>query len=266
MKTSILSFICAASVSLSALAQTPTSSVPPPPPPTAPVIATPAVTPALTPAVPAVPAVTATPYATTPAATATPGNSVTVTVSSSSTPSADDQIDSMIEKKIRSHFNFSTDRHHAGNHSSSNDDDDAAWLALPIVLIVFLAIFGMPVLIVAVILYFSFSKNRAMHKTVRMMVEKGQPVPEALLNPPLVVRQRSDLRRGVKWALIGVSLMIFFGATNDWDGGAWSLGIIPFMIGVGYLIFWRLDLRHESVHTQAIPTAQPPPPPTSPTV
>jgi hypothetical protein len=163
-------------------------------------------------------------------------------VTSSATPSADDEIDNAIERKIRKHFDFTTSRHH-----SSDSDDDTAWMAVPIVFIVFMAIFGMPVLIVAVILYFSFSKNRAMHKTVRMMVEKGQPVPESLLNPPPIVRQRSDLRRGIKWALVGLGVMIFFGACNDWEGGSWSLGIIPFLIGIGYLIFWRLDISKEPV-------------------
>ena len=202
-------------------------------------------------------------------ATATPGNSVTLTVTSSSTPSADDAIDNMIEKKIRRHFDFSSDRHHSTS-SSSNNDDDMAWLAVPIVFIVFFAIFGMPVMIVAIILYFSFSRNRAMHKTVRMMVEKGQPVPESLLNPPPVVRQRSDLRRAIKWMLVGLGLMIFFGACNDWDGGAWSIGIIPFLIGAGYLIFWRLDLREPLPTTVAQPvippTVPPPMPPSSPSV
>ncbi len=199
-------------------------------------------------------------------ATATPGNSVTLTVTSSSTPSPDDAIDSMIEKKIRRHFDFSSDRH----HSSNSSDDDAAWIAVPIVVVSLLTIFGMPVLIVAIILYFSFSRNRAMHKTVRLMVEKGQPVPEALLNPPPVVRQRSDLRRAIKWMLVGVGVMIFFGACNDWDGGAWSIGIIPFLIGAGYLIFWRLDLREPqppAVPQPTLPPVAPPPmPPSSPQV
>ena len=117
------------------------------------------------------------------------------------------------------------------------------WIAVPIVLIVFLAIFGTPVMIVALIMYFSFSKSRALHRTVRMMVEKGQPVPEALLNPPPVIRQRSDLRRGIVLLMVGVGLMVFFGAVNDWEGGAWSLGIIPFLIGAGYLLVWKLDVR-----------------------
>ena len=98
-------------------------------------------------------------------------------------------------------------------------------------------------MIVALIMYFSFSKSRAMHRTVRMMVEKGQPVPEALLNPPPVIRQRSDLRRGVVLLMVGTGLMVFFGACNDWEGGAWSIGIIPFLIGAGYLLVWRLDFR-----------------------
>ncbi len=258
MKTSILTFLCAAVAALNAFGQAPT-------PPAAPAFTatpTPFVTPAATaqPTVAASPFVTATPFASvTPAATPTPANSLTVTLSSSSTPDPDDAIDNMIEKKIRRHFTTSS------SHHTSSNDDDVAWMAVPIVFIVFLAIFGMPVLIVAVILYFSFSKNRAMHKTVRLMVEKGQPVPESLLNPPPVVRQRSDLRRGIKWMLWGFGLMIFFGACSGWDGGAWSLGIIPFMIGVGYLIFWRLDLRDRPVATPVL-TEPPVSPPTSPTV
>ncbi len=243
MKTFIASTCGLLFFALGAFAQNPPPQPPQPPPPYPPT-ATPFPTqpPSYPTATPFVP--TATPFATptpAPVATPTPGNSVTLTVTSSSTPSPDDQIDSAIEKKIRKHFDFSTDKHHY------NVDDDTAWMAVPIVFIVFLAIFGMPVLIVATILYFSFSKNRAMHKTVRLMVEKGQPVPESLLNPPPVVRQRSDLRRGIKWALVGLGVMIFFGACNDWEGGAWSLGIIPFLIGVGYIIFWRLDISKDEV-------------------
>jgi hypothetical protein len=97
-------------------------------------------------------------------------------------------------------------------------------------------------LIVALLLYFGFSKNRMMHKTVRMMVEKGQEVPAALLAaPPPAVRQRSDMRRGVVLVMIGLGLVIFLGAVNDWEGGSWAIGIIPFLIGLGYLLVWKLE-------------------------
>src|SRR6185295_13430712 len=91
----------------------------------------------------------------------------------------------------------------------------------------------------------SSPESRATHKTVRMRLEKGQPVPEPRGNPPPVVRQRSDLRRGVTLLMIGAGLIVFFGAVNDWDGGVWSLGIIPFLIGLGYLLVWRLYVRKE---------------------
>jgi Domain of unknown function (DUF6249) len=189
------------------------------------------------------------------APTGAPTTSVAPVISPSATVSitsdSDEDIDNAIEKKIKKHLNFNFDGDH--HHDAS---DDVPWIAIPIVFIVFLAIFGTPVMIVALIMYFSFSKSRAMHRTVRMMVEKGQPVPEALLNPPPVIRQRSDLRRGVVLLMVGTGLMIFFGACNDWEGGAWSLGIIPFLIGAGYLLVWRLDFRRG----ESLPPSPPPPP------
>ena len=178
-----------------------------------------------------------------PAFSATVAPSVTVapTVAPSASPDTEEDFDKAIEQKIRKHFKFDFDGDRSGAHSG----EDVPWIAVPIVLIVFICIFGLPVAIVGLIMYFSFSKSRAMHKTVRMMVEKGQPVPEALLNPPPVVRQRSDLRRGVTLLMIGAGLMVFFGAVNDWEGGVWSLGIVPFLIGAGYLLVWRLDVHKE---------------------
>ena len=80
-----------------------------------------------------------------------------------------------------------------------------------------------------------------MHKTVRMMVEKGQPVPAALLNPPPHERKRSDVRRGVVMMMIGIGLVVFLGSVNNWEDGTWSIGVIPLLIGVGYLLVWRLE-------------------------
>jgi hypothetical protein len=177
--------------------------------------------------------------AATAAPTAAPVASVSPAATVAGTPDSDENIDKWVEKKIQKHLNFTIDGD--GDHHSI--DEDVPWIAIPIVFIVFLAIFGTPIMIVALIMYFSFSKSRALHRTVRMMVEKGQPVPEALLNPPPVVRQRSDLRRGVVLLMVGLGLMVFFGAVNEWEGGAWSLGIIPFLIGAGYLLVWRLDVR-----------------------
>jgi hypothetical protein len=230
MKTKLILCLCSLSMALVAVGQSP------PPSATTSADALPAATAAASAAVttngvptvtvtsPAVTVVAAPPVATAPSIAPSPG------------PANDDDFDRAVERKVRRHFDINFDGDH-GHHGS----DDVPWVVIPIVLIVF----ATPVLIVATILYFSFSNRRALHKTVRMLVEKGQPVPEALLNPPPVIRQRSDLRRGVVLLMVGAGLMVFFGAVNDWEGGVWSIGIVPFLIGFGYLLVWRLDVRRE---------------------
>ena len=204
MKTALITCLCSIALALSVLGQNP---VPPPQ-------ASPPVPP--------------------PAASVSAAAAATATASVS--PAADDDDDAALERKIKKHFNMTFD------HGKPGEKEDMSWVA-GVVLIVFFAVFGTPVMIVALIMYFSFSKSRALHRTVRMMVEKGQPVPEALLNPPPPIRQRSDLRRGVTLLMVGLGLTVFFGAVNDWESGVWSLGIIPFLIGAGYLLVWRLDVR-----------------------
>jgi hypothetical protein len=156
------------------------------------------------------------------------------------------RIQQRIDKKLKKHLNVTATDREADNTDHGEISDVGERLAVPIVAIVFLTLFGAPVLIVAVIMYFGFSKNRMMHRTIRMMVEKGQPVPPALLAPPPpALRQRSDMRRGVVLVMVGLGLMLFLGAVNEWEGGAWAVGIIPFLIGFGYLLVWKLEGRKD---------------------
>jgi hypothetical protein len=189
-----------------------------------------------------------------PTVTPQPVTSPTVTAASPS-PTAKDDLESAIEKKVKKHFNFTIGDHDVDTEhtdSGRHSGDDIPEAVIPIVAISLLTIFGAPVLIVALIMYFGFSRSRAMHRTIRLMVEKGQPVPAALLAPPPpAVRQRSDMRRGVVLVMVGIGIMIFFAAVNE--GGAWALGIIPFLIGLGYLLVWKLEGGKKDI---------PPPPPT----
>jgi hypothetical protein len=189
---------------------------------------------------------TASPISSPPTA-ATTTASVTPTASVSPSGLAD-KIHQKLEKKFRGkHGVIIGGDHDHGDLDLGKSHEDIPAMVIPLVGIVFLTIFGAPVLIVGLILYFSFSRQRALHKTVRMMVEKGQPVPEALLAPPPPAqRQRSDLRRGVILTMIGVGLMVFLAAANDWEGGSWTLGLIPFLIGAGYLLVWKLDTKKDN--------------------
>jgi hypothetical protein len=183
------------------------------------------------------------------------GASPTATASASASISPDslaEKIHQKIEKKFKGHHGIVIDGDEEGGKGSN---DDIPEMVLPIVAIVFMAIFGAPVLIVALIMYFGFSRNRAMHRTIRMLAEKGQPIPATLLAPPApAIRARSDLRRGIVLVMVGIGSMVCFGAWNDWEGGAWAIGVIPFVIGLGYLLVWKLEGEKKN--------DVPPPPPT----
>lgn len=175
-----------------------------------------------------------------PPAAPSPAVSASATVSVSPGSNLADKLHQKLDKKLHGRHGIVID---GDDHDIREiKSEDLPEFVIPIVAITMLTIFGAPVLIVALIMYFGFSKNRAMHRTIRIMAEKGQPIPAALLAPPTpAVRQRSDMRRGVVLVMVGVGLMICFGAWNDWEGGSWTIGVIPFVIGLGYLLVWKLE-------------------------
>ena len=202
MKKSVLLCICATALATSLFAQAPTASP------------------------------IASPAAITPTAT-------TAATGGVSPSDLADRIHQKLEKKFRGHHGIVIEGSDRGEDA---DLRNMPGFVIPIVAIVFLTIFGAPVLIVILIGIFAAVISRSRQRTIRMMVEKGQPVPPELLEPSRrAVRQRSDVRRGVIWAMVGIGAMIFLGAVNDWEGGAWSIGIIPFLIGLGYLLVWKLE-------------------------
>lgn len=163
----------------------------------------------------------------------------TASIAPSATPDDDDAIERAVKRNVRKHLNMTIN-----GHRTHGADEDSGDMAIAIVGIVFTTLFGAPVLVVAAIMFFSYLKARSLHRTVRMMVEKGQEVPASLFAPPQVVRARSDMRRGVVLTTIGFGLIIFLAAVNGgFRGGEWSVGVIPLMIGFGYLLVWKLDAR-----------------------
>lgn len=227
MKTTLVTCLCSAALALAAFAQPPAGT--PEPTTTTTIITT-------TPGAQAAPAAQAAPSATL-------------------ARDDDSDLESRIEKKVKKGLNitFGDDdrKTHAREHRHNGSDfDEGALMAIPIVGIIFSTLFGAPVLIVGLILFFSYWKQRSLYRTVRMMVEKGQPVPEGLFAPPQSpARQRSDMRRGVVLVMIGLGIMIFLGAVNDWNDGSWALGVIPFLIGAGYLLVWKLDANKRVTDT-----------------
>jgi hypothetical protein len=214
MKTLTFACLCSIALALSAFGQDPSPSVaitPPSPTPTA--------------------SVGASPFG------AVVGASVTPAAKASPDADGDSDFERRIEEKVKKHFRVNVDRDH---HGIDNHFEPGAEMAIPIVGIIFTTLFGAPVMVVAVIMFMNYLKARSLHRTVRAMVERGQEVPAALFTSPPAQRRRSDMRRGIILVMVGLGLCIFLGAVNDWDS-TWSLGIIPLLVGAGYLLVWKLE-------------------------
>jgi hypothetical protein len=99
-----------------------------------------------------------------------------------------------------------------------------------------LALVGLP-------LYFRHRKDREQQGTLRLMLEKGVSIPVEFLAPP--ARKHGDLRRGVLLVAAGLGVAVFLRAVQA-PAGAWTLGLVPFLIGVAHLVVWRLVSRTEA--------------------
>jgi hypothetical protein len=196
-------------------------------------------------------------------ATASPSATVSPTISATTSPANQfaDQIKQRVERKFKHGGKFALtidgdDKAKAEVESDDHDHGDIPLTVLPIAVLSIVCVFGFPVAIVAVIMFSNWAKNRSLHKTVRMMVEKGQPIPPALLSTPAAVstttglRPWYDLRRGIVLMAVGVGIIMFFGISAGWDEGVWALGLIPGLIGAGYILAWRLAYREEKALKQ----------------
>ena len=132
-----------------------------------------------------------------------------------------------LREKLTPEQLFELEMTKAKNRSAWSDAED---IVVPLVF--FLMVFGL----IAVPAYLRFRQKRIMHETVRLMAEKGQPIPpELFIEKPV---KRSDLRRGIVLCGLGVGLVVFFLCVSP---DVWGIGAIPFFIGIGYLVAWRIE-------------------------
>src|ERR1700686_3807891 len=101
--------------------------------------------------------------------------------------------------------------------------DNAVFL-IPIVGM--LVSFGLPVMLVAIILYYKHRRQRMAHDTIVTLAEKGLPIPPGL-------------RGGLVLVALGIALGIFLREVH----GPWSIGLIPGLMGVALLIAWKIETR-----------------------
>lgn len=112
-----------------------------------------------------------------------------------------------------------------------------------------LVVMTAPVLILLILLRHRYQQTQARYRTLLQLADKGVELPSQLLVEPNVVY--SERRRALVLIGGGLGLMaMFLALPGQLDNGLsihslWGLGLLPLMIGLGYLVSWWLNWREQ---------------------
>jgi hypothetical protein len=87
------------------------------------------------------------------------------------------------------------------------------------------------------VLFAIYRVYRQRSETLRLMVEKGVQIPPELISP--APRPHQDFRRGLVLSMFGIGLGICLGTIAE-HHGMWTLGLIPLLVGLGYIVASRV--------------------------
>jgi hypothetical protein len=110
-------------------------------------------------------------------------------------------------------------------------------------------VMGAPVAIVLILLRYRHLQTQERYRMLLQLADKGVELPTQLLTEPHVVY--SERRRALLLIGCGIGLMLMMLALpGSFDDGTrihslWGLGLLPLMIGLGYLASWWLNRRGE---------------------
>lgn len=104
-----------------------------------------------------------------------------------------------------------------------------------------------PVLIVFIVFRYRQQRSKIRYEALVQLAEKGVTLTPQLLTEPQAVY--SERRRALILIGTGLGIMLmFFAVPGHFDNGyslsnLWGLGLLPLMIGLGYLASWWLNRR-----------------------
>ncbi|KUJ81601.1 hypothetical protein AWR36_013775 [Microbulbifer flavimaris] len=115
------------------------------------------------------------------------------------------------------------------------------------------ALFLLVGLLVWMALYFRQKSNREVQETIRLALEKDNPLTPTLIEhlASYGPHPKRDIRIGIVWVAIalGLALMGFF--TPDPSGNAFkgmlAVAAIPLMVGIAYLVMSRITTDRPAV-------------------
>lgn len=138
--------------------------------------------------------------------------------------------------------NFLLEKERLKNARGFSLSDTMEDVLVPIVAIVM--VFGLPVFIIGLLVWSRYKRRQLIHQSISVMVEKGVEIPPHLFDEAKR-EPGSSMRRGVVMIGVGLGLIAFFMFTG---GSGVGIGFIPLLIGVAYLVVWKLE-NHQAARS-----------------
>lgn len=106
--------------------------------------------------------------------------------------------------------------------------------------LIFAAVILGTALVVAVLLYVAGKVKIEQQKTLRKLLERGESTHELIKALSTGGSVKIDTRRGVLFVALGLS----WSASTVFIGGAgWIFGLLPFSVGLAFLLLGKLNER-----------------------
>jgi dolichol kinase len=102
-------------------------------------------------------------------------------------------------------------------------------------------LFGSIAFVAFIVAWFRFRRYKTLHETLRIMAEKGMPIPPELLHPHEQQLRHKSLRGGLVCLGVGIGLMVWLLFEHH---GHWPLSLIPLLMGVALLVSWAIESRN----------------------
>ena len=93
-------------------------------------------------------------------------------------------------------------------------------------------VFGLPVFIVALVLYFAYKNKQAKYRLASEALAAGKEIPENLFKANPKKENNDTLTKGIKNVFLGIGLGVFLWVLTSEEGIA-AIGFLIFCIGLG---------------------------------
>lgn len=96
-------------------------------------------------------------------------------------------------------------------------------------------VFGLPIFIVALVLYFGYKNKQAKYKLSSEALAAGKEIPQELFRGNVKKDNDDTLRKGIKNVFLGIGIGVFLWVLTSEEGIA-AIGFLIFCIGLGQVV------------------------------